>query len=210
MAFVKRRIKFLTLVTAGLLLLSGLAFSFFVSSPRQAAHASGSQGFYQQTNLVSDLAGLAQITDPSLVNAWGLVHGPTTPWWVADNGTGVSTLYNTMSATVVKVPLTVTIPAPAAALPERRQRRPALSSTATVASMFHKTANPFQVCSSLLKNSVAEIVSDTPTSTRVRGCKWGRVLDTLSSARLSIQISFTLLITSLYPQDARRECVATP
>jgi len=113
MAFVKRRIKFLTLVTAGLLLLSGLAFSFFVSSPRQAAHASGSQGFYQQTNLVSDLAGLAQITDPSLVNAWGLVHGPTTPWWVADNGTGVSTLYNTMSATVVKVPLTVTIPAPA-------------------------------------------------------------------------------------------------
>ena len=68
---------------------------------------------YQQTNLVSDLAGLAQITDPSLVNSWGLVHGPTTPWWVADNGTGVSTLYNTMSANVVKVPLTVTIPAPA-------------------------------------------------------------------------------------------------
>src|SRR5437016_5995821 len=110
MAFVKRRIKFLTLVTAGLLLLSGLAFSFFVSSPRQAAHASGSQGFYQQTNLVSDLAGLAQITDPSLVNSWGLVHGPTTPWWVADNGTGVSTLYTGQG---VKVPLTVTIPPPA-------------------------------------------------------------------------------------------------
>src|SRR6266496_3294451 len=69
----------------------------------------GSQGFYQQTNLVSDIAG-AQFTDTNLVNAWGLVHGPTTPWWVADNGTGVSTLYNGLG---VKVPLTVTIPPPA-------------------------------------------------------------------------------------------------
>src|SRR5215469_16117320 len=68
-----------------------------------------SPGFYQQTNLVSDLSGLAQFTDPSLVNSWGLVHGPTTPWWVADNGTGVSTLYNGAG---VKLPLTVTIPAP--------------------------------------------------------------------------------------------------
>jgi uncharacterized protein (TIGR03118 family) len=72
-----------------------------------------SPGFYQQTNLVSDLPNVgAQIVDLSLVNSWGLVHGPTTPWWVADNGTGVSTLYNTASANVVKVPLTVTIPAP--------------------------------------------------------------------------------------------------
>ncbi len=77
------------------------------------ARSNASTSFYQQTNLVSDLAGLAQITDPSLVNSWGLVHGPTTPWWAADNGTGVSTLYNTMNANVVKVPLTVTIPAPA-------------------------------------------------------------------------------------------------
>src|SRR5215469_14214013 len=85
-----------------------------LASPVAAfARANPSTAFYQQTNLVSDLAGLAQITDPSLVNSWGLVHGPTTPWWVADNGTGVSTLYNTMSANVVKVPLTVTIPAPA-------------------------------------------------------------------------------------------------
>ena len=32
--------------------------------------------------------------DPSLVNAWGLAFGPTTPAWVADNGTDVSTLYS--------------------------------------------------------------------------------------------------------------------
>ena len=74
-----------------------------------AALAQSSQGFYQQTNLVSDLTGLAQFTDSNLVNPWGLVHGPTTPWWVADNGTGVSTLYTGQG---VKVPLTVTIPVP--------------------------------------------------------------------------------------------------
>ncbi len=70
----------------------------------------GSQGFYLQTNLVSDIVGDAQFTDGNLVNPWGLVHGPTTPWWVSDNGAGVSTLYNGLG---VKVPLTVTIPAPA-------------------------------------------------------------------------------------------------
>ena len=36
---------------------------------------------------------MAPNTDPNLVNAWGLTSGPTTPWWVADNGTDKSTLY---------------------------------------------------------------------------------------------------------------------
>ena len=31
--------------------------------------------------------------DADLVNAWGLSRGATSPWWVADNGTDVSTLY---------------------------------------------------------------------------------------------------------------------
>src|SRR5205814_4978943 len=43
--------------------------------------------------LVSDQPGVALNTDPNLVNAWGLTSGPTTPWWVSDNGTDVSTLY---------------------------------------------------------------------------------------------------------------------
>ena len=43
--------------------------------------------------LVSDQPGVAPNTDPNLVNAWGLTSGPTTPWWVADNGTDKSTLY---------------------------------------------------------------------------------------------------------------------
>src|ERR1051325_6649373 len=49
---------------------------------------------FQQTNLVSDVPGLAATTDPHLVNPWGLARSATSPWWVADNGTGVSTLYN--------------------------------------------------------------------------------------------------------------------
>jgi len=43
--------------------------------------------------LVSDQPGVAPVTDPDLVNAWGLSSGPTTPWWVSDNGTNLSTLY---------------------------------------------------------------------------------------------------------------------
>jgi uncharacterized protein (TIGR03118 family) len=65
---------------------------------------------FVQTNLVSDQPGVALTTDPNLVNAWGLVAGPTTPWWVSDNGTGLSTLYNGAGAIV---PLVVTVPAPA-------------------------------------------------------------------------------------------------
>lgn len=45
--------------------------------------------------------------DADLVNAWGLSRGPTTPWWVADNGTDRSTLYNAAGA---KQALVVPIP----------------------------------------------------------------------------------------------------
>jgi uncharacterized protein (TIGR03118 family) len=48
---------------------------------------------YTVHNLVSDGAVPADRTDPNLVNGWGLTSGPTTPWWVADNGTDRSTLY---------------------------------------------------------------------------------------------------------------------
>lgn len=63
-------------------------------------------------NLVADTDGVADHTDPSLVNAWGLAFIPGNPFWVADNGAGMSTLYN---GTGGKAPLTVTIPAPAGA-----------------------------------------------------------------------------------------------
>jgi uncharacterized protein (TIGR03118 family) len=51
---------------------------------------------YQQTNLVSNVpvTPAASVTDPNLLNPWGLVHGPTTPWWISNNAGGTSTLYN--------------------------------------------------------------------------------------------------------------------
>jgi uncharacterized protein (TIGR03118 family) len=78
-----------------------LAVLLSVSATVRAQH-------YNQTNLVSDVPGLAPVTDPDLVNPWGLAASATSPWWVADNGTGVSTLYN--GNTGAKQALTVTIP----------------------------------------------------------------------------------------------------
>ena len=89
------------------------AVALALASPALASDRGGrTLGHYAQRNLVSDVAGAAELHDSSLVNAWGLTFGPTTPAWVADNGTGVSTLYSgAVGATpVAKVPVTVSIP----------------------------------------------------------------------------------------------------
>jgi uncharacterized protein (TIGR03118 family) len=49
---------------------------------------------FEQINLVSDGAVPAPHIDANLVNAWGLAAGPTTAWWVANNGSGTATLYD--------------------------------------------------------------------------------------------------------------------
>ena len=56
--------------------------------------------------VISDQPGVAPITDPNLVNPWGLSFGPTTPLWVANNGMSTSTLYSTNPAPA-KLPLVV-------------------------------------------------------------------------------------------------------
>jgi hypothetical protein len=58
-----------------------------------AATAGATGGQYQQTNLISDIPGVARITDPNLVNPWGQAASASSPLWVADNGSDVSTLY---------------------------------------------------------------------------------------------------------------------
>ncbi len=64
-----------------------------------------------QENVASDIPGIAAIEDPDVVNAWGLALGPTTPLWVANNGSGKATLYSGKEAgPFAKVGLTVTIP----------------------------------------------------------------------------------------------------
>lgn len=62
---------------------------------------------YTQTNLVSDISGTGTFTDPHLINPWGLSRNATSYWWAADEGTGVSTLYNGAGAIQS---LVVTIP----------------------------------------------------------------------------------------------------
>jgi uncharacterized protein (TIGR03118 family) len=62
---------------------------------------------YAQTNLVSNATGGAPVTDPQLVNPWGISRASGSAWWVSDNATGLSTLYDGAGA---KRSLIVTIP----------------------------------------------------------------------------------------------------
>ncbi len=72
------------------------------------------QGVYTQTNLVSDIPGIAANTNANLVNSWGIIHSPTGPWWVNDNGTGVATVFDSTGAPFPSgTPIIVTIPPPA-------------------------------------------------------------------------------------------------
>jgi len=88
------------LVFAGAL----VAAAFVLAAPSGAAERNA----YVVTNLVSNSATVpAAAHDPSLVNAWGLTASSTSPWWVADNGADVSTLYN--GSTGAKVSLTVVV-----------------------------------------------------------------------------------------------------
>ena len=74
------------------------------------ASLSAVQAGFVQTNLVSDVPGLAANTDANLKNPWGIASSATSPFWVADNGTGVSTIYNSSGT---PQSLVVTIPSPA-------------------------------------------------------------------------------------------------
>lgn len=67
--------------------------------------------FYQPTRLVSDIPGMAPIVDPALVNPWGLAHSPTSALWAANNGSGLSTVYDGSGEPFpLNHPLVVTIP----------------------------------------------------------------------------------------------------
>src|SRR5216684_4167188 len=72
-------------------------------------------GHYRQVNLISDVAGAAQVHDPDLVNSWGISFSSTSPFWISDNGTGKATLYSGTNDTfgdvvVTKLGLIVKIP----------------------------------------------------------------------------------------------------
>jgi len=72
----------LTALAAGLILLAALA-----SSARAASQ-------YVQHNLVSDVPGIADQTDPNLVNRWGISMSSTSPFWISNNHAGIAAVYN--------------------------------------------------------------------------------------------------------------------
>jgi hypothetical protein len=62
---------------------------------------------YVQTNLVSDVPGLAATKDPNLKNPWSRSFSPTSPFWISVQSTGLATLYDGAGNII---PLVVTIP----------------------------------------------------------------------------------------------------
>ena len=105
--FAARKLMLLQLLTGALLM--------------NAAGTEARADHFAATNLVTDdqNANPARITDPvipgqpsGLVNAWGISYGGTGPFWVSDNGTGISTLYsvNPSNDHTTKLGLTVVIP----------------------------------------------------------------------------------------------------
>jgi uncharacterized protein (TIGR03118 family) len=96
-----RRWRAAAAVTVGAMtMLGGPAASAGAASDDQSST-------FRQVNLVSDVPGTAALTDPDLVNAWGLSASPGTdqapgsPLWVSDNGTDKTTLYTGATATTV-------------------------------------------------------------------------------------------------------------
>lgn len=71
------------------LLSCGLLISLAIPSGLRAQQAG-----YSQTNLVSNVAGVASTTDSQLLNPWGISVLPGQDFWIADNNSGVSTLYD--------------------------------------------------------------------------------------------------------------------
>ena len=94
-----------TAVAAAVLSLALVAAAPLLAAPPDDA--------YTVTPLASDIPGVAPTFDLNLVNGWGLARSATSPWWVADNGTDKTTIYN--GAGVLQT---------SAAIRSRRRRRP--------------------------------------------------------------------------------------
>ena len=97
----------MSIVSRALVLLTATVAA--VTSATSVVYADSDDGGYVQTNLVSDIPGLARATDPNLKNPWGITFFPGAPFWISDNGSGLSTLYDGKGNIV---PLVVQIPPP--------------------------------------------------------------------------------------------------
>jgi hypothetical protein len=77
------------------------------------------------------MAGAAAHTDPKLINPWGISFFPGQPFWIADNNSGYSTVYDATGATQLAP---VLIPAP-----------PGHAGSATPTTTVINTTNGFKV-----------------------------------------------------------------
>ncbi len=87
---------------------AALAMTLTFCFARQALAAQPFTTTYTETGLVSDQPSAAVVQDTNLVNPWGIVISPTGTIWIADNGKGVASTYNTSGqtqSTVVTIPL---------------------------------------------------------------------------------------------------------
>src|SRR5215471_3484822 len=103
-----------------------IAMTAFLAALTFTGRTAGKNGdvFVLETDLVSNAPGLIDgngithspfITDPHLVNPWGIAESSASPFWIADNGAGVSTLYSVPGAgntQVSMVPRVFSIPSP--------------------------------------------------------------------------------------------------
>ena len=97
-------------LVAVLLAATVVAAGVIVAAAGASTASTKKESRYTVHALVSDQPGKADHTDPNLVNSWGITASTTSPWWVADNGTSVSTLYDGNGvAQFQPTPLVVTV-----------------------------------------------------------------------------------------------------
>ena len=124
---------------------------------------------YIVTNLVSDIPGVAAKTDPVLQNAWGVAFTPAaSPFWVADNATGCSTLYDgqgAIQALQVKIPLPDGSIPPGACKHLDPKNPPTLTPAAPTGLVWNPTTNPATAFLVPGTNLAASFIFDTEDET---------------------------------------------
>lgn len=131
-----------------------------------SAPAVGPQGAYAQTNLVSDIPGLALLTDPNLKNPWGTAFGRDRSFSISDQKTNVSTQYAVTEAGVTAESPTLTIPTTAAGphgpTGEASNDTPSFLVNGTPASFIYANTNGTLSAWNSTLGTTAQIVATVP------------------------------------------------
>src|SRR5271165_7140995 len=113
----------------------------------EVAYAMAASNAYIQHNLVADTSGVADLTDPNLVNPWGIAISATSPFWISDAGTGLATIYSTSASATVTISATkVSIPVGAASTEKLGPVTGQISNSTTVFLLANGTKASFLFC----------------------------------------------------------------